>query len=57
LPKLARAIAGSHLPCPHEWPEDRFDVVWVLDRADDAGPWTFSQVAQQLFAHDRPEPI
>jgi phosphohistidine phosphatase SixA len=57
LPALARAIGGRDLPCPDEWPDERFDVVWVLDRHEDAGAWTFSQVAQQLFAHDRPEPI
>jgi hypothetical protein len=57
LPTLAKAIGGRHLQCPEEWPEDRFDVVWVLDRTDNASPWRFSQVAQRLFAHDRPELI
>ena len=56
IPRLARAIAGSPLDCPHEWPEDRFDVVWILDR-DDAGAWAFSQAAQLLFAGDRAGPI
>jgi phosphohistidine phosphatase SixA len=57
LPALAKAIGGPRLSCPAEWPEERFDVVWVLDRLDGAGPWAFSQVPQRLFAHDRPEPI
>jgi broad specificity phosphatase PhoE len=57
LPTLARAIAGPDLPCPDDWPEDRFDVVWVLDRPEEGSPWTFSQVPQRLFAHDRSEPI
>jgi phosphohistidine phosphatase SixA len=55
--RLVRIIAGRDVGCPGEWPEDRFDVVWVLDRASDDGGWTFSQVAQRIFAHDRPEPI
>ena len=57
---LAKAIAGPKLACPSGWPEDRFDLVWVLHRDDAAGeaaPWSFAQVAQNLFAYDRPDPI
>ena len=49
---LAKAIAGEQLACPATWPDDRFDVVWVLDRDGPADPWRFSQVPQRLFAHD-----
>lgn len=57
--ELARRIAGGQLACPVHWPDDRFDVVWVLDRDDDpsAGPWRFTQVPQRLFAHDPPDAI
>ena len=55
--KLAKIIAGAHLDCP-EWPEHRFDIVWVLDQEGAAdAPWTFAQVPQCLFANDRPHPI
>lgn len=54
---LARAIVGEGLSLPQKWPDDRFDVVWVFDRDDAAGDWAFSQVAQRLFAHDRPDTI
>jgi len=58
IPTLARMIMGEELGCPHNWPEDRFDVVWVLDRGDESsGPWRFTQVTQCLFAYDRDEPI
>lgn len=58
IPELAEKIAGEHLGWPDEWPDDRFDVVWILDRPDaNNGRWTFTQVPQRLFAHDRPEPI
>jgi hypothetical protein len=58
IPILARQIAGADLPCPPHWPDDRFDIVWILDRDEDrASGWRFSQVAQCLFGHDRPEPI
>ena len=56
IPVLARAIAGHDLPCPGEWPEERFDLVWVLDR-DAAGGWRFSLVPQQLFAEDISDPM
>ena len=58
IPILARLIAGPHVACPPFWPDERFDVVWVLDRDDDApGAWRFSQVAQRLFAADRDQAI
>jgi hypothetical protein len=52
LPLLAKKIAGGHLACPAHWPDDRFDVTWVLD-CDHGGGWTFSQVAQCLLPGDR----
>ena len=55
LIRLTVYLAGADVPCPRDWPDDRFDVVWVLDRDKRGAPWRFSQVAQQLFAYDRPE--
>ena len=57
IPALVRRIAGEQLCYPDHWPDDRFDVVWVLDRSEGGGPWRFSQVAQCLLAHDRADPI
>jgi hypothetical protein len=62
IPTLARIIGGEQLRSPGFWPDERFDIVWILDRSDEAPgaaatPWRFSQVAQCLFAYDRPEPI
>ena len=57
IPDLARAIAGPQFPCPNHWPDDRFDIVWTLDRDDQGGDWRLSQVAQCLFAYDRDQPI
>ena len=36
---------------PSEWPADRYDLVWILDRNN--GGWTFEQVSQHLLAGDR----
>jgi hypothetical protein len=37
------------------WPEDRFDVVLVLDRAADG--WALTQAPQLLLAGDRSDPL
>jgi phosphohistidine phosphatase SixA len=55
IAKLAREIAGPHLGCPSTWPDERFDLVWILDRH--AGSWSFSQVAQCLLPDDCPDVI
>jgi phosphohistidine phosphatase SixA len=53
IPKLARKIAGEELKCPAHWPEDRFDLVWILERSEArASTWTFSQIAQRLLPGD-----
>ena len=55
IPALARAIAGPDIPCPDEWPDDRFDVTWILDRADGrSAKWKFSQAPQCLLPGDSP---
>jgi hypothetical protein len=40
---------------PHKWPDDRFDIVWVLDEA--GTDWAFSQIPQMLLSGDSPKPI
>ncbi|HUE64091.1 MAG TPA: hypothetical protein VMO78_06930 [Rhizomicrobium sp.] len=53
IARLAKEIAGPHLPCPGRWPEERFDVVWILDRH--GGNWSFSQIPQCLLPDDCPD--
>lgn len=40
-------------PQPPEWPDERFDLVWIFDRL--ARGWKFSQTAQLLLAGDSKE--
>lgn len=55
IPHLAKAIAGPQIGCPARWPDERFDVVWILERG--ARAWSFSQVAQCLLPGDCPDVI
>jgi hypothetical protein len=54
IPKLVAMLPGAP-PVPQDWPDDRFDIVWVFDRAG-AG-WSFSQIPQRLLPGDSPKPI
>ncbi len=50
IPGIANLILKNSTTAPQTWPGDRFDVVWVFDRHDDA--YVFSQIPQQLLAGD-----
>lgn len=51
------ARAGALSPAvPPGWPEDRFDMVYVLRRTTD-GRYAFSQVPELLLPGDSAEPI
>lgn len=52
--RLARHIAGEQIGCPASWPDDCFDMVWILERGAAHGAWTFQQVPQYLLSGDRP---
>jgi broad specificity phosphatase PhoE len=55
ISKLARKIGGEHIACPAQWPEDRFDVVWILEGGGAQGGWNFTQIAQCLLPDDCPD--
>jgi len=54
IPLIANAILRDETTAPQQWPDDRFDVIWVFDRVDDEG-YQFRQVPQLLLAGDRSE--
>jgi broad specificity phosphatase PhoE len=47
--KIVEAIGAESLT-PREWPDERFDVVWVFDRAGQRTK--FTQIPQRLLAGD-----
>lgn len=49
LPALIAQVPGAQAS-PPAWPDDRFDILWILDRDGDA--WVFSQQPQLLLAGD-----
>ncbi|HTY93939.1 MAG TPA: hypothetical protein VMC02_08625 [Steroidobacteraceae bacterium] len=53
IPRLVTSIAGRLPECPPHWPEDRFDLVWILERNASHAGWSFSQALQQLLPGDR----
>jgi len=57
LPTLARAIVGASCPnVPRAWPDERFDIAWVITR-DSSGALGFAQIAQLLLEGDLSEVI
>jgi broad specificity phosphatase PhoE len=57
IPSLATMLAGDVSKVPQVWPDDRYDVVWVVD---DVGPGegrVLRQVPEMLLAGDQPLPI
>ena len=55
IPDIVRHLEGPAVP--QTWPDDRFDVVWVLTRTAKDAPWRFRQVPERLLAGDREDPI
>lgn len=57
LPKIASRILGDQKTAPQDWPEDRYDMVWVFDRDATSGRYDFKQVPQNLLMGDWAIPI
>ncbi|KAA2266100.1 hypothetical protein F0L68_02990 [Solihabitans fulvus] len=55
IPALAQHFGAQPAP-PTQWPDDRFDVVWVFTKQS-SGSWVFGQVPELLLAGDRQDVI
>jgi phosphohistidine phosphatase SixA len=56
IPRLVTEFAGKLPGCPVKWPEDRFDLIWILERNAPHAGWSFCQVTQQLLPGDAAAP-
>ena len=57
IPLIVAALGCSGADVPAIWPDDRYDVVWVLARPAEGVAYTFRQVAENLLAGDRTDGI
>ncbi|HXQ72549.1 MAG TPA: hypothetical protein VN844_18785 [Pyrinomonadaceae bacterium] len=57
IPDIAAIILGKNNVAPSDWPEDRFDMIWVFDLHGSSSTYRFRQVPQQLLAGDSIIPI
>lgn len=53
IPSLANMLIGDATTVPQIWPDDRFDVVWLIDMRVPDGPAEFRQVPELLLGGDQ----
>ncbi len=56
IPLLAARLVADRALVPAIWPDDRYDVIWVLE-PDASGDLGLRQLPELLLAGDRPEVI
>ena len=57
IPEIALKILDGRKIAPADWPEDRFDMIWVFDLDRSSGRYKFKQVPQKLLMGDSATPI
>ena len=57
IPRIASYILGRNNVAPADWPEDRFDMIWVFDLDGSSAKYRLKQVPQQLLSGDWAAPI
>lgn len=53
---LAHFPVGNTQDVPEQWPDDRFDLIWVLVREPESGEYRFLSVEQALLDGDATPP-
>jgi hypothetical protein len=53
IPALANILVGDTSSAPQVWPDDCFDMVWVIDPGVGGATGSFQQVPELLLAGDR----
>ena len=54
IPLIANRLVGDASLVPQAWPDDRYDLVWVLEPAPTSHDFRLRQVPQLLLAGDQP---
>ena len=57
IPLIANRLIGDASTVPQIWPDDRYDLVWVLEPDSTSGGLRFRQVPQLLLAGDQADLI
>jgi hypothetical protein len=57
IPLIAARLVGDPASVPSVWPDDRYDVIWVLEPAPSSGGLLLRQIPELLLSGDRPDPI
>lgn len=52
IPEIASHILGTEKRVPPQWPEDRFDMIWVFDLDPRSDKYKFRQIPQRLLMGD-----
>jgi broad specificity phosphatase PhoE len=57
IPALTTMLVGEASQVPQVWPDDRYDVVWVVERVGRKVGRQLRQVPEMLLSGDQPVPI
>ena len=52
IPAIANQLLGNSSTAPQQWPNDRFDLVWVFDWNAASQSYSFQQIPQCLLSGD-----
>lgn len=52
IPRIAACILGNERTAPADWPEERFDLIWVFDLDRASAKYRFKQVPQNVLQGD-----
>jgi hypothetical protein len=52
IPLIAKSFPSVTPTPPAQWPDDRFDVIWIFTRAPDG--WHFAQLPELVLPKDQP---
>ncbi len=57
IPPLVTLLMGGPTGVPQTWPDDRYDVLWILEPDATGAHYELRQVPEMLLAGDRDQPI